>query len=237
VLAVLPALLPVPVVAQPAGSAGAPTPNVRITTQTSGTSALLQAVHAASSQVVWAVGHRGVVLRSTNGGDRWDRRPIPSGDSLEFRDVHAINADTAWILSAGNGTASRIYRTTNGGASWTRQFMNTDTAAFYDCLSFGTGPARTGIAFSDASGARTNILYTDTDGFASAGDVVKMAGAVLEPEDVAEEVAQAIEEERFLILPHDEVVTYMATRATQHERWLRGMRRLQSRVFKTATGQ
>ena len=166
VLAVLPALRPVPVVAQPAGSAGAPTPNVRITTQTSGTSALLQAVHAASSQVVWAVGHRGVVLRSTNGGDRWDRRLTPSGDSLEFRDVHAINADTAWILSTGNGTASRIYRTTDGGASWTRQFMNTDTAAFYDCLSFGSGPARTGIAFSDASGARTNILYTDTDGAA-----------------------------------------------------------------------
>ena len=46
-----------------------------------------------------------------------------------------------------------------------------------------------------------------------------------------------IQEERFLILPHDEVVTYMTTRATQHERWLRGMRRLQSRVFKTATGQ
>ena len=89
-------------------------------------------------------------------------------------------------------------------------------------------------------GVNTNMLNppgADTGGFASAGDVVKMAGAVLEPEEVAEEVAQAIEEERFLILPHDEVVTYMATRATQHERWLRGMRRLQSRVFKTATGQ
>jgi short-subunit dehydrogenase len=89
-------------------------------------------------------------------------------------------------------------------------------------------------------GVNTNMLNppgADTGGFANAGDVVKMAGAVLEPEDVAEEVVQAIQEERFLILPHDEVVTYMTTRATQHERWLRGMRRLQSRVFKTATGQ
>jgi NAD(P)-dependent dehydrogenase (short-subunit alcohol dehydrogenase family) len=89
-------------------------------------------------------------------------------------------------------------------------------------------------------GVNTNMLNppgADTGGFANADDVVKMAGAVLEPEDVAEEVVQAIQEERFLILPHDEVVTYMNTRATQHERWLRGMRRLQSRVFKTATGQ
>jgi negative regulator of sigma E activity len=67
--------------------------------------------------------------------------------------------------------------------------------------------------------------------FASAGDVVKAAGAVLEPEDVAEAVLAAIESEQFLILPHPEVATYMATRATQHERWLGGMRKLQARVF------
>ena len=82
-------------------------------------------------------------------------------------------------------------------------------------------------------GVNTNMLNPPggDPGFASAGDVVKAAGAVLEPADVAEEAAQAIKEERFLILPHDEVVTYMATRATQHERWLRGMRKLQSRVM------
>jgi photosystem II stability/assembly factor-like uncharacterized protein len=139
-------------------------PAVRITEQTSGTAKLLQAVHAVSERVVWAAGHGGVVLRSINGGDRWEARLTPSGDSLEFRDVHAIDADTAWIMSSGSGTKSRIYRTTDGGASWTLQFMNRDTAAFYDCLSFGSGRGRTGIAFSDASGERTNILFTENDG-------------------------------------------------------------------------
>ena len=67
-------------------------------------------------------------------------------------------------MSAGSGAKSRIYRTTNGGASWSLQFMNPDTAAFYDCLSFGTGRGRTGVAFSDASGGRTNILHTENDG-------------------------------------------------------------------------
>ena len=139
-------------------------PAVRITEQTSGTSKLLQAVHAVSERVVWASGHGGVVLRSVNGGDTWEPRPTTSGDSLEFRDVHAISADTAWAMSAGSGAKSRIYRTTNGGASWTLQFMNPDTAAFYDCLSFGSGRGRTGVAFSDASDGRTNILHTDNDG-------------------------------------------------------------------------
>jgi NAD(P)-dependent dehydrogenase (short-subunit alcohol dehydrogenase family) len=82
-------------------------------------------------------------------------------------------------------------------------------------------------------GVNTNMLNPpDTDSsFAGAGDVVKAAGAVLEPADVAAVVIQAIADERFLILPHPEVETYMTTRATQHERWLGGMRKLQARVF------
>jgi hypothetical protein len=54
---------------------------------------------------------------------------------------------------------------------------------------------------------------------------------VLEPEDVADVVFNAIENEAFLILPHPEVETYMTTRASQHARWLGGMRKLQARVF------
>ena len=86
-------------------------------------------------------------------------------------------------------------------------------------------------------GVNTNMLNpqgpTGTDGksFASAGDVVKAAGAVLEPDDVAETVLRAISDEVFLILPHPEVETYMTTRASQHARWLGGMRKLQARVF------
>lgn len=134
----------------------------RIVEQASGVTPLLQAVHAASSTVVWAAGHGGVVLRTTDGGATWERRLTPAGDSLEFRDVHAFGADSAWILSAGSGNKSRIYRTTNGGGSWDLQFINADTAAFYDCLSFGS-PAE-GIAYGDASHGGTNLLRTDDGG-------------------------------------------------------------------------
>ncbi len=145
-----------PLVAQPVEPAVVTSPQV------SGTTQLVQALHAVSDRVVWAAGHGGVVLRTIDGGDHWERRPTPVGDSLEFRDIHAFGADTAWVMSAGSGAASRIYRTTNGGASWTLQFSNPDTAAFYDCLSFGT--SLTGLAYSDASNGRTNLLRTVNGG-------------------------------------------------------------------------
>lgn len=52
----------------------------------------------------------------------------------------------------------------------------------------------------------------------------------LEPEDVAEAMWQALQDNRFLVLPHPEVGDYYAVRATQTDRWLNGMNKLQRRV-------
>jgi len=54
--------------------------------------------------------------------------------------------------------------------------------------------------------------------------------SALEPEQVADDVVKGIEAERFLILPHPEVAEYVTRKATDHDRWLRGMRRLASNV-------
>ena len=54
--------------------------------------------------------------------------------------------------------------------------------------------------------------------------------SALEPEQVADAAFAAIEEGRFLVLPHPEVAGYYAARATDTERWLAGMRRLQQKV-------
>ncbi len=53
---------------------------------------------------------------------------------------------------------------------------------------------------------------------------------MLEPEAVADCVLEALAEERFLILPHETVRTYMQRKAGDTDRWLRGMRRLQERI-------
>ena len=58
-------------------------------------------------------------------------------------------------------------------------------------------------------------------------DKLEQVATILEPEQVADAVVEGIREERLLILPHPEVGTYMAHRGDDHERWLRGMRRLQ----------
>ncbi len=51
------------------------------------------------------------------------------------------------------------------------------------------------------------------------------------PADVAAAVVAGIEAEQFLILPHPEVAEYFRRKATDYDRWLGGMRRLQGSVL------
>jgi NAD(P)-dependent dehydrogenase (short-subunit alcohol dehydrogenase family) len=57
---------------------------------------------------------------------------------------------------------------------------------------------------------------------------------VLQPEDVARAVLDAMAAEQFLILPHPEVATYERRRAGDRERWLAGMRTLQAKLDRRA---
>ena len=49
---------------------------------------------------------------------------------------------------------------------------------------------------------------------------------LLEPEDLATSVIEALGNEQFLVLPHPEVLTYMRRKTDDYDRWLGGMRRL-----------
>jgi photosystem II stability/assembly factor-like uncharacterized protein len=144
----------------PAPEAPAASPS-RLVRQESGTTALLQAVSVVDERVVWVSGHRGTYAITTDGGEHWRAAVMPGEDSLQFRDVHAVDARTAYLLAAGPGDRSRIYKTGDGGATWRLQFVNRDSTAFFDCFDFWD--ATHGIAFSDASNGRFPILTT-TDG-------------------------------------------------------------------------
>jgi NAD(P)-dependent dehydrogenase (short-subunit alcohol dehydrogenase family) len=74
-------------------------------------------------------------------------------------------------------------------------------------------------------GVRTRML----EGTGAAGDVLLRAGA-LEPEQVAEALWEGLQDDRFLVLPHPEVHDYYAARASDTDRWLAGMRRLQDSI-------
>lgn len=53
---------------------------------------------------------------------------------------------------------------------------------------------------------------------------------VLEPEEVADAVWNALQTEQFYVLPHPEVEGYYAVRAAEPDRWLAGMNRLQQKL-------
>ncbi len=74
-------------------------------------------------------------------------------------------------------------------------------------------------------GVRTTMLGNTDSPFAATA-----AGPVKEPEEVAQMVVSAIEEERFLILTDEVAQTWMDRKATDLERWLGGMRRLQGKI-------
>lgn len=126
------------------------------------TTTSLRGISAPDEQVVWVSGAQGTVARSVDGGRSFARLRVPGADSLDFRDIEAFDANTATVLSIGNGSDSRIYRTSDGGASWTLQFTNPDSAAFFDCFAFWT-PAR-GLAMSDPVEGRFRLLRTADGG-------------------------------------------------------------------------
>jgi NAD(P)-dependent dehydrogenase (short-subunit alcohol dehydrogenase family) len=61
------------------------------------------------------------------------------------------------------------------------------------------------------------------------GGGVAGVDGMLTPEQVANSVVEGLADERFLILPHPEVLEYFRRKASDYDRWLAGMRRLQSR--------
>lgn len=73
-------------------------------------------------------------------------------------------------------------------------------------------------------GVRTRMLEEGMQEAAAAAALE--SGGLIEPADVAEAVVAGIAEERFLILPHENVKGFMAFKGAEPERWLKGMRRL-----------
>jgi len=61
------------------------------------------------------------------------------------------------------------------------------------------------------------------------GGGVAGVDGMLTPEQVAASVVEGLADERFLILPHPEVLEYFRRKAADYDRWLAGMRRLQAR--------
>jgi photosystem II stability/assembly factor-like uncharacterized protein len=120
----------------------------------------IQAPHAARSLVLdavavdgalIAVGHRGHILISSDGGDTWQQAEVPTRATLTGVDFHDRNL--GWVV----GHDSVIMRTQDGGVTWERvHWAPEDEAPFFD------------VWFSDAENGMAigayGSYYTTSDG-------------------------------------------------------------------------
>ena len=148
--------------------------------------------------------------------------------------VRAVRAALPGMLARGDGylltTASAAGLLTNLG---TAPYAVTKHAAvgLAEWLAITHGDQGIKVSCLCPQGVRTRMLFPDEEEGADAlaGESVRAQG-VIEPEEVAEAVVAGLADERFLILPHREVLDHFRRKADDYDRWLGGMRKLQARM-------
>ncbi|UZG44947.1 SDR family oxidoreductase [Caldimonas thermodepolymerans] len=141
--------------------------------------------------------------------------------------VYAARAVVPHMLERGEGyllqTASAAGLLSISDASYA--VTKHGAVAFAEWLSITYGNRGIKVSCFCPMGVRTNMLLN------SVGEVDQqtlLQGAVA-PEDAADAIAAGLDEERFLILTHPEVLEYIRRKTGDYDRWLRGMRRYQNR--------
>ena len=130
--------------------------------QRTGVTARLRGLSAVNDKVAWASGAAGTVLVTSNGGETWNRRMVEGAEALDFRDIEAFDGQTAYILSIGESDLSRIYKTSDGGATWSLKHTNPDPKGFLDALAFWDESH--GLVLGDPVDGKFVILTTDDSG-------------------------------------------------------------------------
>ena len=115
-----------------------------------------------SEEVAWLSGTNGTYARTMDAGGTWSVGAVPGAARLDLRDVEAFGETTAYLLSAGPGDDSRIYKTADGGKTWSLQFKNADPKAFFDAIAFWD--ERNGIALGDPVKGQFQLITTDDGG-------------------------------------------------------------------------
>ena len=111
---------------------------------------------------------------------------------------------------------------------------------FAEWLSVTYGNRGIGVSCLCPMGVKTALLDAgfgeDAENSSIATRAVTTAGAVLDPDDVARMVLDGIAAERFLILPHPEVLEFYRHKGADYDRWIAGMRRFQD-VLSTSAAE
>lgn len=106
--------------------------------------------------------------------------------------------------------------------------------AFAEWLSVTYGDQGVRVSCLCPQGVETELLMAGTRSAdpveQAAARAVLDSGDLLQPLDVADRVVEAVADERFLVLPHPQVLDFYRRKGSDYDRWLRGMRRYQEAV-------
>jgi NAD(P)-dependent dehydrogenase (short-subunit alcohol dehydrogenase family) len=143
--------------------------------------------------------------------------------------VHAARAVLPAMLERGQGyllqTCSAAGLLTNpGDAPYTAS--KHAAVGFAEWLAVTYGDQGIRVSALCPQGVRTPMLLGGLEEGNAAARAVRAAAGLLEPEEVAAAVVEGLAAERFLILPHPEVATYLQRKAADPDRWLAGVRRM-----------
>jgi photosystem II stability/assembly factor-like uncharacterized protein len=123
----------------------------------SGTTASFRGISQAGG-TAWVSGTRGTVLRKTGSGP-WQQCNVPQGaEKLDLRGIWAFDGSRALALSIGPGEQSRVYRTTDGCATWEQVMVNKDPRGFWDVIAFAD--EKHGLILGDPVDGRFTVLRT-----------------------------------------------------------------------------
>jgi photosystem II stability/assembly factor-like uncharacterized protein len=121
----------------------------------------LRGLCVVSPQIVWASGTKGTFLRTTDGGEHWHSETVTGAETLDFRDVEAFDAKTAYLLASGDGASSRVYKTSDAGEHWRLLLTNPDAKGFFDDLAFWD--SQHGMLLGDPVDGHF-VVFTTADG-------------------------------------------------------------------------
>jgi len=94
----------------------------------------IRGLSVVNDQVIWVSGSNGTVGHSTNKGRSWNWITVPGMEKRDFRDVEALDANTAVIMAVAEPAV--ILRTTDGGQTWKAVFTDSTPGMFLDAMHF-----------------------------------------------------------------------------------------------------
>ena len=118
--------------------------------------ASLRGLHVLDTQHIFASGSKGIVVHSVDGGANWNVQSVTGAEELDFRDIHAIDANNVLIISS--GTPARIYRSSDGCRTWTKVCERPDPSFFFDAIDFWD--KQTGVVMGDPIDGKLCLLKT-----------------------------------------------------------------------------